>query len=139
MSVESLTDLSAPDYQRLLTKLGACAEARHAADGKSLREAWTTCERGDWLLWLAAKIDIDRKIIVRAACDCARTALKYVKEGETRPLKAIETAEAWCEGKATIEEVRAAAYAAYAYAADADAAAYAAADAYAAATNWIIN
>ena len=67
-----------------------------------------------------------------------RSVLPYVPVGEDRPRLAIELAEAWCNGRATIVEVRTAAYAAYAAyaaadAADADAdaayAAYAAADA----------
>jgi hypothetical protein len=90
------------------------------------------------MLWLAGRLvknDEDRKPIVLAACACARLALQYVPKGELRPLHAIETAEAWCRGEATIEEVRAARAAAYAaYAADAAYAAAAdAADAYAAA------
>jgi len=66
------------------------------------------------MLWLAAKIEVDRKLIVKAACQCARLALPHVPAGETRPLIAIETTEKWCEGEATIEEVRKAAEAAYA-------------------------
>src|ERR1017187_81406 len=88
-------DLNAVEYQALLAKLGACSEARHAADGKSMREVWDSCDRGDWLLWLAGNIAIDRKLLVLAACDCARTALQYVPAGEYRPRIAIETAEAW--------------------------------------------
>jgi hypothetical protein len=105
-------------------------------------QLWAQCERADWLLWYAARVGVDRRAIVRAACACARTVLHLVPEGEERPLSAIETAEAWCDGRATTEQVRyarlaasAAAYAAYAdadadavYAADA-AAAYADADA----------
>ena len=56
-----------------------------------------------------------------AACACAETALKYVKPGEDRPHKAIETARAWARGEASIDDVRKAAYAA-----DAAYAAYAA-------------
>jgi hypothetical protein len=83
------------------------------------------------MLWLAAKAGVERKIVVLAACAVARTALKHVKPGELRPLKAIETAEAWTRGEATLEEVRRAAAAANAaaYAAAANAAAYAAANA----------
>jgi hypothetical protein len=80
------------------------------------------------MLWFAAK-NADRKIVILAACACARTALKYVPEGEARPRIAIETAEAWARGEATLGQVSAAAHAAHAaYAAyAADAAAYAAA------------
>jgi hypothetical protein len=100
------------------------------------------------MLWVSAILDVDRRQIVVAACGCARLALHRVAEGEQRPRLAIEAAEAWANGRATLSKVRAAAvaaasaaaaaaaaYAAYAAAADAaDAAyaAYAAAAAYAA-------
>ena len=121
----------------------ACPEAmRWLATQIDPATAWETCKRPDWMIWLAARRGVDRKTIVRVACACARTSLRFVPEGEDRPRLAIETAERWCDDRATIEEVRAAAYAAAyaaaaayaddAEAADADAAyaaAYAAADA----------
>jgi len=110
----------------ILTKLGACTEAVKWAGRKTPKKAWETCKRGDWLLWIASKLDIDRKKLVLAACACARTALKYVPVGEDRPRIAIETAEAWTRGEATIEQVRTAAYAASAAADAASAAAHAA-------------
>ena len=90
------------------------------------------------MLWLLGKIpSTDRKILVLAACECARQSLHLVPEGEDRPRLAIETAEKWARGEASIEEVKTAAAAAYyaaaAYA-SADAAAYYAADAAGAAT-----
>jgi len=109
----------------ILTELGACAEAVKWAGRKTHKKAWGTCQRGDWLLWIAGKLNVDRKKLVLAACACARTALKYIPAGEDRPRIAIETAEAWTRGEATIDQVRTAAYAAYAYAAE-GAAAYAA-------------
>ena len=117
--------MNLPDY---LGSLGACTEAREWAAGYStLAEAWTACERADWLLWYAGRRGVDRKILVRAACACARTVLPYVPVGEDRPHRAIEMAERWCDGLATLQEVSAAA--AYSAAVDAYAAAYAAADA----------
>jgi multidrug resistance efflux pump len=110
----------------ILNEMGACSEAVKWAGRKTHKEAWETCKRGDWLLWIASKLDIDRKKLVPAACACARTALKYVPVGEDRPRIAIETAEAWTRGEATIEQVRTATLAANAAA---NAAASAAADA----------
>jgi hypothetical protein len=106
----------------ILTELDACSEAVKWAGRKTHKQAWETCKRGDWLLWIADRFDVDRKLLVLAACGCARTVLKYVPVGEDRPRIAIETAEAWTRGEAMIDQVRSAAYAA-AYAA------YAAADA----------
>jgi len=95
-------------------------------DFASFDEAWAECKRGDWMLWLAAHIGVNKKAIVRAACACAREALVYVPAGEDRPRLAIETAERWTRGEATTEEVREAEAAAHAAA---YAAAYTAADA----------
>jgi hypothetical protein len=105
-----------------------CAPAVEWLGERDLETAWSECERGDWMLWLATRAGVDRRLLVQAACDCAETALQYVPEGEERPRVAVETARAWCRGEATLEEVREAAYADddAAYADAADAAAYAA-------------
>ena len=101
---------------------GACAEARLWLNTQTdPHVAWEMCERPDWMIWFARRRSVERKVLVRIACDCARTALRFVPEGEDRPRLAIETAERWTRNEATIDEVRAAAYVA-------DAAAYAAAD-----------
>jgi hypothetical protein len=118
-------------FRDQLIRLKACSDAVEWVGERTLEQAWADCERGDWMLWLAARAAVRRQDIVLAACDCARLALRYVPEGEHRPRVAIATAEAWAVGVATMDEVRAAyaaAYAAYAAAAAADAAAaYAAA------------
>lgn len=117
-----------------LHKLMACNEAiRWARKNQSTpAKMWKSCPRGDWMLWLAARVDVDRKQLVMAACACARLVLHLVPAGEDRPRKAIEAAEAWCRGEVSLAKVRRAANAAYAAAACADAAYAAAAAAYAA-------
>jgi len=110
----------------------ACAEAmRWLKEQDDAEQAWMTCERSNWMIWYVARRGVDRKVLVRIACDCARTVLRFVPEGENRPRLCIETTERWIVGEATIEEVRqaryAAAAAAAAYAYTAAAAAYAAA------------
>ena len=109
-----------------LQKADACDAALIWLGSRDERQAWDECRRGDWLLWWAVRRKVDRKLLVAAACGCARLALPYVKGGEWRPLRAIEAAEAWYRGEATLEQVRAAADDAY------TAASYAAASAYAA-------
>ncbi len=110
--------MTAKKLKELLKELAACSSAVEWAHGKTLHVAWNTCQRGDWLLWLAGKMADKkswptRKQVVLAACACAEKALIYVPKGEERPKKAIQTARAWARGKATIEEVRTAANAAY--------------------------
>jgi hypothetical protein len=114
----------------LLEKYNACRDACTWATGRTVSEdSWLACERGDWLIWIAARLGVDRRLVVLAACDCARLALPRIPVDEARPRLAIETAERWARGEATIEEVRAAASAADAYATYAT---YAACAAYAA-------
>ena len=79
---------------------------------------------------LLRKTPWNQQTIVLFACDCAERVLPLFEReypDDQRPRQAIETARKWAHGKATLEEVHAAAHAA-AYAA-ADAAADAATDA----------
>jgi len=100
-----------------LEKLSPCIEAVQWVKGqKSAKAAWQNCERGDRMLWLLGKLsknENDRKLLTLATCECVRPSLKFVPEDEKRPLIAIETAEKWAKGKATLQEVKKAAAAAY--------------------------
>ena len=114
---------------RFCVSRDACGEGiRWLRKQSTPDQSWRLCERPDWMIWYAARRGVDRMIIAKIACDCARTALRFVPEGDARPLLCIEATERWIVGEATIEEVRIARRAAYTDAATyADAAAYAAA------------
>jgi len=90
----------------------ACGDAlQWAATKPDADTAWAECERGDWMLWLLGALagspsSDSRKKLVFCVCACARLALRHVPEGELRPLAAIETAERWSRGEATLNEVR---------------------------------
>lgn len=62
----------------LLRKLGACSEAmewlRSLPKGTSAQQAWEACPRGDWPLWLAGRVGIERAALVRAAAAAADAA-----------------------------------------------------------------
>jgi len=117
--------MNAEQLQVYLADHDMCPEARKWAAGKTLEQAWSKCERGDWLIYFALRVGVEQRLGVRAACRFARLVLQCVPDGEDCPRLAIETAEAWCDGDATLEEVKLAADAV-------DAAAYAASAAYAA-------
>lgn len=85
--------------------------------------AWNDCQRGDWMLWIAHKLGVDKRILTLAKGKCAETVKHLMKDERSR--KVVEVAIAYGEGNATDEELKTA------YA-DAYAAAAAAADAYAA-------
>ena len=102
----------------LLRELGACSDAKKWASGRTIEEVVETCERGDWLLWLAAKIKINKRKLFLAKGYCARTIYHLMKDERSK--KAINVAILYGENKATEKELvdaadtAAAAYAAYA-------------------------
>ena len=117
--------------KNFLIKHDACNPAILWAGDKTTQEIITLCHRGDWLLWLAAECNIDKRKIVLAAARCAATVKHLMKD--PRSLKALEVAELHGLGLAAEEELANAANAAYAANANAASAAWAAANAAAAA------
>lgn len=66
--------------------------------GDDWSRAWHECPRGDWLLALSARLGSPREALVLSASACARLALVYAAEGETRVEAAIAAAERWAAG-----------------------------------------
>jgi hypothetical protein len=114
----------------LLLKLKACKEAIEWAGDKTAEEIIDTCHRGDWLLWLAYKLEVDDRPLTLAKGHCANTVRHLMKD--ERSIKAVDAAIAYGNGEISKEELKDAASAACSASAAADAASYAA-DAYAAA------
>jgi hypothetical protein len=145
---ESLDPPSA--LQTYLRSLRACdAAITWAAGYDDLPSAWAACERGDWMLWLLATGRLaDDRTLRRLACRMVRETPVYDADGhpdgrtvwdlltDERSRVAVETAERWCDGRATDEELRAAGAAAGAAAWAAEAAAGDAARAAAWAAAW---
>jgi len=118
--------------KRQLQALEACEEAVKWVGSRDFPTAWKECERADWMLWLVGKMKgkkgwPTRQEIVLVTCDCAELVLPIFEKkypADKRVRNCIEVTRNWANGKATIEEVRSAsyaadadAYAAYAYAA----------------------
>ena len=111
-------------FKELLIKLDACESAKEWARDMPIEEIVSTCHRGDWLLWLAKKVDVDLRLRTLAKGHCANTVRRLMED--ERSINAVNVAIAFGEGKATREELDAAAVGAVAVATVA-AAAYAAA------------
>ena len=83
---------------------GACGDGVAWAGDKTLREAWRTCPRPDWLLWALNAADLlDPMKNRRFACRCVRAVWNLLTDPRSR--SAVETAERFCDGKATQEEL----------------------------------
>ena len=129
--------------KELLEKMGACKDAIAWIGEKTVKEAWETCERGDWMLWYyAKKYPENIRELILAKGYCAQTVIHLMKNQHS--LDSVQAAIDFGNGLinekelkayayAAVDAANAAAYAAYAYAA-ADAA-YAAAYAANAAAN----
>jgi len=76
-------------YQTL-TRLDACEEAKEWAKGKSLNRAWSTCKRGDWMIWLLISKggSRDDKRLRLIACDIAESVLCHARECDRPVLEA---------------------------------------------------
>lgn len=107
-------------YVKILAGLNAC---RNALDWAKYtpgtpEHLWNICPHGDWLIWIAARIRVDTRLVILAGCDCAETALQYIPGRETRPAQTIQVARAWCRGEATTSDLSNAVDTAYGAAAD---------------------
>lgn len=117
--------------KELLLSINACPEAIRFADGKTIKQAWETCNRGDWMLWFYSKqFPNDIRKITLAKAYCANTVCHLMNDERSK--HAVDVAIKFGYGFATSDELKLAADAAAdaadaAAAADAaDAAAYAA-------------
>ena len=118
------------EIENYLQKHNACREgAAYARTQKSLAEVWDNCPKLEWLFWMLAKQpNKPEKELRLFAVWCARQVQHLMKD--KRSLDALDVAERFALGKASVEELRAAWDAARAAgAADAAGAARGAADA----------
>jgi hypothetical protein len=70
---------------------------------QSLEEAWNTCKRGDWLLWMATKLNVDKRRLVLCAALCAHTVIQYMQDPRSR--NAVRIAFLWGRGKTTYTQL----------------------------------
>jgi hypothetical protein len=85
---------------------------------------WNECERGDWLLWLCQKANLNKRQLTLAKGKIAETVKHLMKD--ERNINAVDVAIRYGYNEATEEELSASASAAYASANASAASAYAA-------------
>ena len=112
-----------------LERLNACRDAvKYVRTQKSAVDAWNNCPRGDWMLWIASRLKVDKRLLTLAKGHCAKTVLHLMQD--QRSIDAVNAAIDYGNGLIDNNQLAAAyadaAAAAAAYAAYA--AAYAAAD-----------
>ena len=108
-----------------IKKYNPCKEAiKYRRQYQTFTEAWSACPRGDWMLWIAQKAGVNKRLLTLAKGKCAETVIDLIKD--KRSVDAVRAAIAYGNGELDDNDL-AAAYTAYAAACAADAAAYAAA------------
>ena len=105
-------------FREYLESLDACKSAVMWAGDKTIEQVVAECHRGDWLLWLGQKCGVELQPLTLAKGHCANTVRRLMTD--ERSLKAVDMAIAFGEGRATADELNAAAYAAAYAAAAAD-------------------
>ena len=112
-----------------IEKYKPCIEAiKYRKKFKTFKEAWDNCPRGDWMLWIAAKLEVNHRQLTLAKAYCTETVIHLMKD--ERSIQAVKVAKRYGRNRATKGQLKDAADAAAdAYDVYADAAAYAAYDA----------
>jgi hypothetical protein len=96
-----------------IEKYDPCTEAvEFRKQFETFQEAWEACPRGDWMLWIAQRLGVDLRILTLAKGHCANTVRHLMKDD--RSIKAVDTAIAFGEGRASEKDLDAAAAASYA-------------------------
>lgn len=115
-----------------ILQFGPCIDAiRYYENYDSFEQAWQDCQRGDWMIWIAFKLKVDKKLLFKAKALCAKTVEHLMKDQRSKD--AVQAALDYADGKITEKQLKvfacaaADAYGAYAdnYAAVAANAAYA--------------
>jgi hypothetical protein len=105
--------------KELLLKLNACDPAIKWAEGKSWKEIFEQCPRGDWLLWLfyytKNESENDFALLTIAKGHCANTVRHLMKD--QRSLDAVDAAINYNGDRVVLKKAADAAYAAAADAA----------------------
>jgi hypothetical protein len=112
-------------FKELLIELNACKDAREWAGDRTIEEIVKDSWRGDWLLWLAQRLELPLNKLTLAKARCAKTVIHLMKD--QRSINAVNIAERFGRDECTLEELSAAAAAASAAYVASAAAAYAAA------------
>ena len=111
-----------------ISKYSPCKEAlKFRLQYDNFEDAWNNCPRGDWMLWIAERVGVNRRKLTLAKGYCAKTVIHLM--GDERSVNAVKVAIRYGRYRADDSELNDAAYAAYAayvaYAAAAAAASYA--------------
>ena len=92
------------NFKTQLERIEACQEAIDWVENKTFKEAWQTCERGDWMLWFAQANKLcGIRILTLAKARCAKLVIHLMKDERSK--NAVYVAEQYGIGKATRKQL----------------------------------
>lgn len=87
-----------------IEKYNPCAEAiEFRRQFKTFKEAWNNCPRGDWMLWIAKRLEVDEKLLYKASALCAKTVKHLMIDQRSKD--AVQAALNYADGKISKEEL----------------------------------
>ena len=87
-----------------LKKLNACPDAiEYVKTQKSAKLAWENCERGDWMLWLAKKLNVDDRKLILAKARCADQVRHLMKD--QRSIDVLDACYRYARGEMSRKEL----------------------------------
>ena len=102
-----------PTAMKKLEKLNACGEAiLYVRTQKSVAEAWKNCERGDWMLWIAKKLNVDDRKLTMTKATCVKQVEHLLKDQRSKD--ALQACFDYATGRISREELNILAENAYA-------------------------
>jgi hypothetical protein len=100
-----------------VTPFNPCREGLEYYSSKaSFEDFWRGCARGDWMLWMAAMLHVDARLLTKAAAMCANTVRRLMRD--ERSAAAVDAALRYANGEVGEDELREHSLAAKAAAAD---------------------
>lgn len=67
--------------------------------GSDVSALWETCPRGDWLLALASRLGAPQRLLVLAACGCAKPALEHLPKEHAAVGACLDELRAWAKSE----------------------------------------
>ena len=97
---------TAQELGELLTALRACGSAieLQRVRGHSLADTHRDLERGDWLVWLAAQIGVERRLIVRYLIRVVRRSLRCETRVARMLHERLDNLVRWNKGEPVVIE-----------------------------------
>ena len=90
-------------FKQLLIELNACKPAIEWAGDKTIEQVVAECDNGEWLAWLAQKIELDKRSLVLVGGHIANTVRHLMTDDRSK--QAVDVCIAYGEGRASDDEL----------------------------------